>query len=203
MPKKVFSRSAEKQRSRFENILDRGMEAPSPCKRCVEKKLKCLVELSTGFCAYCIRAKSRCSLVLTNTERREMRDEQRAAQLRIARAEAELAAARVALLEAEEKERIRELEDIVATEELGFLEKAAGIRSPSPSPEPVTRTAGLDLLDPEPSADLGWLQADFTSFVDPSFLAASFAFLPSDFEIGGSFGDNRSPGIELPVSSGA
>jgi hypothetical protein len=98
----------------------------------------------------------------------------------------------------EQKQFAREREEIAATKELERLERAAGLHTP----EAVDRTAD-PILDPGSRADFSWLQDNFTSFVNPSFLAASFAFLPSDFEIRGSFGNNRSLGIKLPVSSGA
>jgi hypothetical protein len=143
--------------------------------------------------------------VFSDTERGEIERERKRKQTLLLRAEveasranAEAAQLRLELNELEEKQFAREREEIDATEELERLERAAGLHTP----EAVNRTAD-PILDPGSRADFGWSQDDFTSFVDPSFLAASFAFLPSDFEIGGSFGDSRSPGIELPVSSGA
>ena len=137
------------------NVLERGIEAPSPCKRCSKKGLRCLVKLLTSFCACYICAKACCSLVLTNTKRREIRDKQRAALLRIAKAKAKLAAARVALLEAKEKEQVQELIDIIATKELEVLERAARIYIASPSLEPIAYTANLNILDLELLANLG------------------------------------------------
>lgn len=203
MPRNTARRSTVNSQRRVALILATGSEMPNPCGRCKKEGLRCVVELTTGYCAYCIRAKARCSLVFSDTERKELDDQQRATQLRIARAEAELAAAKLLLLEVGERRRQRELEEIAATEELERLEDAAGMPKELPSPEPVARTADLDFLDPEPLADLGWSQADFTSFVDPAFLDASLLLQPWDFELGGSFGGTYSPVPELPVSSGA
>src|SRR4051794_5218128 len=126
MPKTSKPSSTDRRHARVADILDADIAMPTPCDRCKENGLKCVVELSTGFCAYCIRAKARCSLVLTRTERQELKVEQRRARLRIAQLEAELSAEKLKLLEAEEKERCRILEDIASTAELEQLEVAAG-----------------------------------------------------------------------------
>jgi hypothetical protein len=174
-----------------------------PCGRCKRMDLKCVPELTTGYCAYCIRAKARCSLVFSDTERKELDDEQLATRLRIARAKAELAAAKLSLLENEAKKRRRELEEIAAMEELERLEDEAGMPKDVPLLELVACTANLDSLDPEPLADLGWLQADFTSFVDPLFLNASSLLLPLDFKLLGSFSGSFLLLSELPVLLGS
>jgi hypothetical protein len=198
MPRKESARSTILRRKRVDTVLLTGPEMPDPCHRCKKEGLRCVVELSTGYCAFCIQSKSRCSYVFSDTERGEIERERREKKSLLLRAEAEAARLRLELDDLEQKQFAREREEIAATEELERLERAAGLHTP----EAVNRTAD-PILDPGSRADFGWSQDDFTSFVDPSFLAASFAFLPSDFEIGGSFGDSRSPGIELPVSSGA
>ena len=50
---------------------------------------------------------------------------------------------------------MRKLVDIIATKELEVLERAAGIYTASPSLEPVTYIANLNILDLELLANLG------------------------------------------------
>ena len=196
MPKDTEPRSTRKYRDRVTYILRKGVEMAIPCSRCKEKGLRCVVELSTGFCAFCIRSRNRCSLVLTNTERNEMDEKRRQTELDVARLEASLAVKRLELLELKEKQRVRELEDIASTEELERLERAAGIRIPSPSPE---RNIGPITGSPDLWADLGWSQADFNSF-DPSFLLVASPLGP---EVAGLLDGSPSPVSEPAVSSGA
>lgn len=173
-------RSTRYNRERFDRILAEDVTMPTPCGRCKEKGLRCVVELSTGFCAYCIRAQVRCDLVLTNTEYRELKEEQRQARLDIARLEAQLAARRLALLESEEKERLRVLASIASNRELEQLEVAAGIRDPTPPASPSGGTVSTVVplpLQPESSTDFGWLQGDFLPSFDPSLSYDPFAFL--------------------------
>lgn len=164
MPKAPPRRSTKYRADRFERILLDNVTMPTPCGRCKEKATKCIVELSTGFCLSCIRARVRCDLHLSRTEWDEIKSEQRIAELRVAKAEAELANARLALLESKEKERRRILEDIASTEELEELENAAGLSALAPVVEPDPPNLG---------ADSGWLQANFDSFLDSSFLLAA------------------------------
>jgi hypothetical protein len=203
MPRNIARRSTVNFHRRVALILATGSEMPDPCDRCKKEGLRCVVELSTGYCAYCIRARSRCSLVFSDTERGEIDREERAKRVLLLQAEADAARLRLELELLKEKRYRREREEIAATEELERLEDEAGMPKASLSPEPVTRTADSDFLEPEPLADLGWSQADFNSFVDPSFLDASLLLPPWDFELGGSFGGILSPRPELPVSSGA
>jgi hypothetical protein len=202
MPKGARKSTVNYQR-RVALVFETGSEMPDPCQRCKKEGLKCVVELSTGYCAFCIRSRARCSFVFSDTERGEISREEQKKRVLLLQAEADAARLRLELELLKEKRYNREREEIAANEELERLEDEAGMPKDVPLPEPVARTANLDSLDLESLADFGWSQADLTSFVDPSFLEASFAFLPLDFEYGGSFGDNRSPGIELPVSSGA
>jgi hypothetical protein len=112
--------------------------------------------LLTGYCAFCIRAKARCSLVFLDIERREINNKQQATKLRIARAKAELAATELSLLESEAKRRGQELKEITAIEELEQLEdKARLLKDPLPLLEPIKRTANSIILDPRLFANLG------------------------------------------------
>jgi hypothetical protein len=154
MPKEPSSRAVFFHSARLARIEEANLVMPSPCGRCKEKGLGCKIELTTGFCVECIRARVQCDLFLTNAEWGEIKDGQQKATLRVARAEAELAVAKVILLEAQEKESRRVLEDIASTEKLEKLEEAAGIRA----------------IDAVPITDSGWSQAIFTLFTDPSFL---------------------------------
>lgn len=201
MPRNTARRSTTNFHRRIALVLATGYEMPDPCARCKKEGLKCVVELSTGYCAYCIRAKARCSLVFSDTERGEFDREERVKRVLLLQAEADAARLRLELELLKEKRYGREREEIAATEELERLEDAAGMPKELPPWESVARTADLDFLDPEPLADLGWSQADPTFFVD-SFLDASFLPLPLDFEFGGSFGGTFLPLPELPVSSG-
>jgi hypothetical protein len=98
----------------------------------------------------------RCSLVFSNTERREINNKQQATKLRIARAKAKLAAAELSLLESEAKRRRRELKEITAIEELEQLEdKARLLKDPLPLLEPIKRTANPSVLDSRLFTNLG------------------------------------------------
>jgi hypothetical protein len=98
----------------------------------------------------------RCSLVFSNTKRREINNKQQATKLRIARAKAKLAAAELSLLESEAKRRRQELKEITAIEELEQLEdKAKLLRDPLPLLEPIKRTANSFVLDSRLFTNLG------------------------------------------------
>ena len=53
--------------------------------------------------------------------------------------------------------------------------------------KPVAYTVNSNILDLELLANLGQLQVNFNSFVNPSFLNALFLPLPLDFKLVGSF----------------
>lgn len=204
MPKEpTHRRTTTFYSKRIARILATGLEMVVPCSRCEKEGLKCVPELTTGYCAYCIRAKARCSLVFSDTERKEIDDAQGAKELQLLRAKAEASRLELEIAELKAKKRKRELEEIVAMEELERLEDEAGMPKDLLLPEPVKRTADSTVLDSGPFTDLGWLQADLTSFTDPSFLDASFLLPPWDFSIVGSFGGTLLPESGLPVSSGA
>jgi hypothetical protein len=98
--------------------------------------------------------------VFSDTERGEIDREEKEKQLLLLKAEADAARLRLELALLQERKYSREREEIAATEELERLEDAAGLRAASLSPEPVTRTTDLDILDLELSANSGWLQGD-------------------------------------------
>jgi hypothetical protein len=57
---------------RIANILATSLEIVVPCSCCKKEGLKCIPKLLTGYCAFCIRAKAQCSLVFSNTKRKEI-----------------------------------------------------------------------------------------------------------------------------------
>ena len=201
MPRNTARRSTVNYHRRVALVLAAGFEMPEPCSRCKKEGLRCVVELSTGYCAYCIRAKARCSLVFSDTERKELDREERAKRMLLLQAEADAARLRLELELLRERRFSREREEIDATEELERLEDEAGM--PKESLEPIARTADLDFLDLEPLADLGWSQADFTSFVDPSILDSCLLSPSWGFGLEGFDRETLLPGPGLPVSSGA
>jgi hypothetical protein len=141
--------------------------------------------------------------VFSDTKRGEISREEQKKRVLLLQAKADAARLWLKLELLKEKRYHREREEIAANKELERLEDKAGMLKDVPLLELVACTANLDSLDLEPLADFSWLQANLTSFVNPSFLKALFAFLPLDFKYGGSFGDNRLLGIKLPVLLGA
>jgi hypothetical protein len=97
MPRNIARRSTVNFHRRVALILATGSEMPDPCDRCKKEGLRCVVELSTGYCAYCIRARSRCSLVFSDTERGEIDREERAKRVLLLQAEADAARLRLEL----------------------------------------------------------------------------------------------------------
>jgi hypothetical protein len=145
------------------------------CGRCEEKGLRCFVDTATGRCAGCIAVKATCSLFVLEEDWEKVQLEKRAKELEVAYAEE-----RQALAAAETARLRRELLE-VASRERSFADRDHAILSlqdrskewiegnPAPGMEPFAP----ELLLPEPSADLGWLQADSSSFLDPSLGPAS------------------------------
>ena len=182
------SASTLRRRDRIAQILADNVEMPTPCSRCSEGGLKCVVEVATGYCAGCIRARSRCSLVLTKTERAEMRVDQSRIRLRLLEVEAEAARLRLELAQAEEKEKVRVRQEAESIRELEELEAAAGISA-----------SELSDLELPLVADSGWSQANFDDFLNSSLLAA----FPLDLEAEGWLCGSPPLASEPPVSAGA
>ena len=180
-----------------------------PCARCKKEGLRCVVKLLTGYCAFCIQLKARCSYIFSNTKRGKIKRKRRrkhslllAAKVEASRANAKAAQLRLKLYKLEEKKFAREREEIAATKKLEQLEDTARMLRDSLLLELVTRTANLNILDLELLADLGQSQANPTFFVN-SFLNASFLPLPLDFKFRGSFSSIYLLVPELPVLLGA
>ena len=188
---------------RVANILATSLEIAVPCSRYKKEGLKCVPKLTTGYCAYYIRARARCSLVFSNTKCKEINDAQGAKELQLLRAKAKASQLKLEIAELKAKKRKRELKEIVAIEELERLEDEAGMPKDLLLLEPVTRTANLTVLDSRLFANLGQLQANLTLFVNPSFFNALFQLPNQDSILQGSL--NRIPLLEskLPVLLGA
>jgi hypothetical protein len=152
------------------------------CKRCEEKNLRCFVETTTGRCAGCISVSAECSLFVSEEEWEKVQRERREKELEVARAEERqaLAAAEASRLRRELLE-VKSREHSFARRDLAILnlqdraqEEAEG------SSAPGTDLPAVEPSLPEPSADLGWLQADvFDSSFDYSFLFADTIPIPS------------------------
>lgn len=181
MPKIQSSRrnrsqtSTSERRARADRVREQGLEMTFRCKRCEEKNLRCFVDTATGRCAGCISVKAECSLFVSEEEWEKVEAEKRQKRLEIARSEALLDAQRaqlsqqkLELLEIEAKERsYADRDHAILNLQDRAQEEAEGSSAP-----------GTDLpIEPpllEPSADLGWLQADV---FDPSF---DYSFLFAD-----------------------
>ena len=207
MPKVQSSRrvraqdSTSERRARADRVKEQGNEMTFRCKRCEEKNLRCFVDTATGRCAGCISVAAACSLFVSEEEWDKVQAEKRKKRLEIARAEERqaLAAAEASRAAAETSRLRRELLETEAREQefadrdLAILnlqdrakEQAEGNSAPG---------TGLPVVEPplsEPSADLGWLQAD--SF-DPSF---DYSFLfPEGLPLASP---GASGGIHVPVT---
>ena len=126
-----------------------------PCLQYKKKSLRCIVKLLTSYCAYCIYAKARCSLVFSNTKRGKFNREERAKQLLLLKAKANTARLYFKLEELKEKRFSCKREEIAAIEELKRLEDAAEILKELLLLEPIARIANLNFLDLELIANLG------------------------------------------------
>ena len=167
-------------------ILVTRLEIVVPYSCYKKEGLKCISKLIIRYYAYYICAKAQCSLVFFNTKRKEINNKQLATQLRIARAKAKLAAAKLSLLESKARKQKQELKEITTIKELERLKDAARMLKELPLLEPVTRTANFNFLDLELLTNLGQLQANLTLFTNPSFLNALFLLPTQDFAIRGS-----------------
>ncbi|KAK1911239.1 hypothetical protein P3342_011841 [Pyrenophora teres f. teres] len=132
------------------------------CRRCEEKNLRCFVDTITGRCAGCISVKAECSLFVSEEEWEKVESEKRQKRLALLRAEAEVARLRLEVAEAEALERsYADRDHAILSLQDRAKEQAEGDTTP-----------GTDLpIEPplsEPSADLGWLQAEL-DLLDPSF----------------------------------
>lgn len=206
MPKSIPARrprkqtSTEERRARSAQIREKGLEMSFRCGRCEEKNLRCFVDTATGRCAGCIAVKAECSLFVSEEDWEKVQAEKREKRLEVARLEAQLAQRKLELLEAESREReYADRDHAILTLQDRAKEWAEGSSAPGTGPSAVEPPIS------EPSADLGWLQADsfdFLSFVDPlpgpdfsSFLDCS---LELDFAAVDAVGGTPSP---IPCSS--
>ena len=175
MPKVQKSRaprpysSTDQKRARAVRVEQEGLEMDFRCKRCEEKKLRCVVETSSGRCAGGISVGAECSLFVSEEEWKLVREEREEKELAVARLRAQLSQQELELLEVRKRERSFARRDlaILAVQDRA-KEQAEGSSAP-----------GTDLLAVEPPlsgspADLGWLQAEL-DFLDPSF-DCSFLF---------------------------
>ncbi|KAL6161081.1 hypothetical protein ACJBU6_00213 [Exserohilum turcicum] len=168
MPKVQKSRaprpytSTDQKRARAARAEQEGVEMDFRCKRCEEKNLRCFVETSSSRCARCISVSAKCSLFVSEKEWEEIQAKQERKELEVAQAEerqaqaaAETSRLRRELLEVKNKKRAFARRDlaIIAVQDHA-KEEAEGSSAPG---------TGLLVVEPplsEPSADLGWLQAD-------------------------------------------
>ena len=75
MPKEPSLRQITNYYSkRITYILVTSLEIVVPYSCCKKEGLKCVPKLTTGYCAYYIRARVQCSLVFLNTKRKEIKD---------------------------------------------------------------------------------------------------------------------------------
>jgi hypothetical protein len=102
---------------------------PNPCQRCKKEGLKCVVELLTSYCAFCIQLRARCSFVFSNTKRGKISREEQKKRVLLLQAKADAARLRLELELLKEKRYNREREEIAANEELERLEDEAVCRS--------------------------------------------------------------------------
>lgn len=170
MPKIQSSRrvrvlnSTEQRQARADRIRQQGNEMTFRCKRCEEKNLRCFVDTATGRCAGCISVKAECSLFVSEEEWEKVESEKRQKRLEIARLKAQLAQSELELLEVEAQERaFADRDHAILSLQDRAKEQAEGSSAPG---------TGLPVVEPplsEPSADLGWSQADLSSFDPLSF----------------------------------
>ncbi|EMD93089.1 hypothetical protein COCHEDRAFT_1020883 [Bipolaris maydis C5] len=152
MPKVPSSRtrvraqkSNEERYSRADRVIEQGNEMTSyRCSRCEEKNLRCFVDTATGRCAGCISVKAECSLFVSEEEWEKIQQE------------------REQLLEVKSRERSFARRDLAV---LAFQDRAKEKAEGSSAP-------GTDFSPTEPppsgpSTDPGWLQADYSSSLDP------------------------------------
>ena len=88
-----------------------------PCLQCKKEGLRCVVKLLTSYCAYCICAKARCSLVFSNTKRGKFNCKERAKRLLLLKAKANAARLYLKLEELKEKRFSCKREEIAAIKE--------------------------------------------------------------------------------------
>ncbi|EMD84672.1 hypothetical protein COCHEDRAFT_1021058 [Bipolaris maydis C5] len=159
MPKVPSSRtrvraqkSNEERYSRADRVIEQGNEMTSyRCSRCEEKNLRCFVDTATGRCAGCISVKAECSLFVSEEEWEKIQQEREQKELEVAR-----------LLEVKSRERSFARRDLAV---LAFQDRAKEKAEGSSAP-------GTDFSPTEPppsgpSTDPGWLQADYSSSLDP------------------------------------
>jgi hypothetical protein len=174
--------STLQRRARADRVREQGREMTFRCRRCEEKNLRCFVGTATGRCAGCISVSAECSLFVSEEEWEKVEAEKRQKRLEIARAEErqlqaqmETARLRRELLEVEAREReFADRDHAILSLQDRAKEQAEGNSAPG---------TGLPVVEPplsEPSADLGWLQADsFDPSFDYSFLFAETVPIPS------------------------
>jgi hypothetical protein len=188
MPKSIPARrprkqtSTEERRARSAQIRERGLEMSFRCGRCEEKNLRCFVDTATGRCAGCIAVKAECSLFVSEEDWEKVQAEKREKRLEVARLKAQLAQRELELLEAEAREREYANRDhAVLSLQDKAKEWAEGSAAPGTGPSAIEPPLS------EPSADLGWLQADsfdFLSFADPLLDPDLSSFLDSSLGLG-------------------
>ncbi|EOA86090.1 uncharacterized protein SETTUDRAFT_169450 [Exserohilum turcica Et28A] len=131
------------------------------CSRCEEKNLRCFVDTATGRCASCISVKAKCSLFVSKEEWEKVQQEREQKELEVARAEEAAARLRRELLKVKSRERSFARRDLAILE---FQDRAKEKAEGSSAPGTDLPSTGPSL--PAQSTDLGWLQADSSSF-DP------------------------------------
>lgn len=168
MPK-VPTKSTDRRKARLLRIREMDHAMAQPCQRCDSKGLKCLLSLE-GNCLECVAATVSCSLFPSEEDfaavrrrkqelRREIRElEKRRLDIERQRLEVE---DRLDGVDEEEKRLFdREKNSIV---ELERLEAAQEKPNASSSTVPAVKPVALDPTDP------GWLQADSSLLLNPSF----------------------------------
>ena len=183
--------STDQKRARAVRVEQEGLEMDFRCKRCEEKKLRCFVETSSGRCAGCISVGAECSLFVSEEEWRRVQRERRERELEVAELKARLAQSEVELLRVKNREHSFARRDLAV---LDFQEKAT--QKAEGSTAPGTDLPAIEPPLSEPSADLGWLQAEL-DLLDPSF---DLSFLLGDPVPAASDAFGGTP-VPIPCSS--
>lgn len=183
--------STDQKRARAVRVEQEGLEMDFRCKRCEEKKLRCFVETSSGRCAGCISVGAECSLFVSEEEWRRVQRERRERELEVAELKARLAQSEVELLRVKNREHSFARRDLAV---LDFQEKAT--QKAEGSTAPGTDLPAIEPPLSEPSADLGWLQAEL-DLLDPSL---DLSFLLGDLVPAASDAFGGTP-VPIPCSS--
>ena len=88
MPKGTTRRFTINCYQRIAAILASSLEIVVPYSRYKKEGLKCVIKVITKYYAYYICVKARCSLVFSNTKRKEINNAQKAKRLQLLRARA-------------------------------------------------------------------------------------------------------------------